>query len=548
MTRRPRWPVAVAMLGLGAALLVVSSALGPAPAGAGADAASPGVQQAAELERTNAARVCLPSDVGGERSVWVSATPAPGITPGTSSVTVGPLGQEGPSSVPPGSLGGPRAPADTAVLVAAQGPAATGLMAEQRLLVSALASSGLARARCAEPGAAAWFPVGDGIVGHRTELILANPAASPAMVDVAVFDGQGEVPAPATTDLGIAPSAARVVAIDPLVAGSEVAGVQVSVEQGQVVAGVLVREVDGLDPAGLSWLDPSIAAAAEATLLSLPAGTTGRVRLMNPSTQDAVAALTLLGPDGPLAEDPGATDELVVPVPAGAVVERVLLDGAALKAPTAVRVAADVPLVVSARADSGASGAASDLPDFAWMGVAQPLTGPTVTVLVATPQPAERVPKNAEGRSAKRQQPAQAIPGGAFGRLTLLATEGAQVAVELAVLAETGEVLLSESVQVAGDRLLDVDLTDLLVRSGATTRARPAMLRLTPSEPGLVAAALTSTGGVRAPGRVREEKPREADVLDVLVLATPSATLPVVAVREDLRVGLPPWTAQSGAR
>jgi hypothetical protein len=154
-------------------------------------------------------------------------------------------------------------------------------------------------------------------VGRRASLVLGNAASGPAVVDVDIWTQDGPLAASGTRDLGVPARGTRVVPIDAAAGGADRLAVRVRVSAGKVGAALVLREVDGVDPVGLSWAGPSVPPATQAFVPALPAADARSLRLLNPGEQDAIVAVRALGATGPYT--PLGLEAL--DVPAGTVVD-----------------------------------------------------------------------------------------------------------------------------------------------------------------------------------------------------------------------------------
>lgn len=206
---------------------------------------------------------------------------------------------------------------DLPVLVQASGSLAPGLLSEATVSAAGERTSGLASQPCLEPARDLWFAAGSGEVGRRATLLLANPASSAVVVDVELWNETGPLSTAGTSDLGIPAFATRTVALDAVALGSERLAVHVRTQVGRVGAALLLREVDGADPVGLSWVTPSRPPSRLSHVPGLPAFGERRLRLVNPGDDDAIASLRVVAGSGvftPLGLE-------AIDVPAGQVVD-----------------------------------------------------------------------------------------------------------------------------------------------------------------------------------------------------------------------------------
>jgi hypothetical protein len=251
---------------------------------------------------------------------------------------------------------------------------------------STLARSGdlrsLTATTCTVPSSDSWLVGGSTDDGARLRLLLANPAASAAVVDVEVRGPEGRIRA-ASGEGVVVPAGGEVpIFVDALAPGLEQLALHVTTRSGRVRATLHDSRLDGLDPAGA---DDVPVAAPPAKKQMIPGislvngygksaddpqapGSTS-VRIAVPGAEEAVVRVRLLDAGGAV-ELPRAA---VVSVPAGGVVD-VPVAGIPSGTYTAV-IESDVPVVAGARI--GRSGVAGTDPasEFAWAAAARPLAG-----------------------------------------------------------------------------------------------------------------------------------------------------------------------------
>ncbi len=408
--RRGLWSALLVLLA--AALVVALGALVPAPAGPAATPAS-----TTELLASSVQFCAGPADVvaseaqpqdpttGIESSVDTVAVPGQALA--AAEVDGDPLLvlDDASTTVRGQSLGvGTLAP----TVVTATGELAPGVAAEVSTTARDVGTSGLAGQACVVPARDWWFVAGSGQVGQRATLVLGNPAPSSAVVDVTVWTESGVLAGAGTNDLPIPAGDTRTVSLDAVAAGAERIGVSVTASMGQVGAAVGLRDVDGADPVGLSWVAASQPPTRVAYVPGVPASGDRILRLLNPGEDDALVALRALGEQGtftPLGLE-------AVDVPAGQVVD-VDLSPVGEEA-FALEVSANVPVVSSVLVRESPGGS---LADFAVVSSAEPLHGPAATrvtradrratsvVLTAVGDPMQPTPQVTPDATPEARQP-----------------------------------------------------------------------------------------------------------------------------------------------
>jgi len=322
---------------------------------------------------------------------------------------------------------------------------------------------GLAAMACPTASTQAWLVGGGTQLGRRGRLLLANPAATPAVVDVSVLGPKGPLLAPAGTGVVLAPGGETVLLIDALAPGLDTLAVHVQARTGRVVATLHDTYVRGLTPGGVDDVTPAAPAARRQLVpgisiapppgASLPAtaGDPGAVavRVANPGRAEAVIRVHLLG-DGGEVEVPGGVltvpaetvrDVPLTQVPAGAYTAVVDADSAVV---AGALVGRTVPggQAVGTRAALGVAVPPSEL---AWAASTEPLSGAAVVALPVVPGAAKKpVPVSAVlslAAPATAPGSAEVVEIGADGRnlathrLTVPTATGAEQALTSAAVA-----------------------------------------------------------------------------------------------------------------
>ena len=442
-------------------------------------------------------------------------------------------------------------------VVTATGELAPGVAAEVSTTARDVRTSGLAGQACVVPARDWWFVAGSGQVGQRATLVLGNPAASPAVVDVTIWTESGVLPGAGTNDLGIPAGDTRAVSLDAVAAGAQRIGVSVTATVGQVGAAVGLREVDGADPVGLSWVAASQPPTRVSYVPGVPASGDRTLRLLNPGEDDALVALRALGEQGtftPLGLE-------AVDVPAGQVVD-VDLSPVGEEA-FALEVSASVPVVSSVLVRQSPADA---LADFAVLSSATTLDGPAATqvtsadertadvVLTAVADPAQPTPEvtadvPAATPAASRTASAAGTPD-ATAEATAATPEATPDASATAspTVEPSSQPSLTQVVLRTVDREGTVLGADVVTLARGTTTTVPVQLPdgvrdawvvVVPMEPGVVLAARQTSATVRVPDALDPDTERDAFWYDLVALRPLRTTVEVPPVLPDLTAGLP---------
>ncbi|MEI2777471.1 MAG: DUF5719 family protein [Tetrasphaera sp.] len=263
-----------------------------------------------------------------------------------------------------------RARGDQALLATASGSRAPGLIAAQESAISDTASArvgirGLIGAACADPSADAWLIAGGGDTGRQERLILVNPGANPAVVDLALHGRGGAIEAPAGRGVSVPAHGRTSVLLDGLARQESAPAVHVTSRAGLVVATLVDTWVEGVTSRGADATGPTAPAALRNVIPAVSGPGPARVRIVATSGKDTIAQVRLLTRTGRR------------PLPDGAGVQRVVGEASAdvrlpelAKDVVAIEVTSDQPAIAAAMTtredDDGTT-------DFAWMPAAPPL-------------------------------------------------------------------------------------------------------------------------------------------------------------------------------
>ena len=269
---------------------------------------------------------------------------------------------------------------------------------------------GLVVTGCGTASRDSWLVGGSTEQGRRGRLLLANPAPTPALVDVTVHGPEGPVRAPAGTGVVVPARGEVALLVDALAPGLERIAVHVRTRTGRVVSTLHDTLLRGLVPGGADDVPSArpasrrqvlgglVVRAAQARsaeqadrLRELQPGQPGAsaIRVVVPGTAEGVVRIRLLGAEGPV-DLPGAG---VLAVGAGSVAD-LPLSGVPDGNYGAV-VESDVPVLAAGlvgRAVAGSELAGTDADptgkappaEFGWTTAGRALTQ---TTLVALPPP-----------------------------------------------------------------------------------------------------------------------------------------------------------------
>ena len=259
---------------------------------------------------------------------------------------------------------------DAALAVRAAGPDAVGLAVQTTVNVQSGPVRGAATTSCTAPTTDQWLLGAGTRAGERSTLVLANPDADEAVVDLSALSGEGPVdprrgltvPARGRTEVPLAelaPDRSRRV-------------VRVPATRGRVAAVLRHERSDGVVPRGVAYGARADGPGETVVVPGLPAGPGGRgVWVANPGESDVTVDVEVTAADGQFVPD-GLSG---LPVPAGTTVSADL--SAVLgQTPAAVRVlATGGPVLAVGVAENAGAG---DVRDVGFAGQADPLGAATV--------------------------------------------------------------------------------------------------------------------------------------------------------------------------
>lgn len=385
---------------------------------------------------------------------------------------------------PIGFLTLPLTSAGPVPLQASRAASAPPMSAVQLSLARSGDLRGFTALTCTTAATQTWLVGGGTQVGRRGQLLLANPAATPAEVDVTVHGPDGVIEAPSGTGVVVPAQGQVALRVDALAPEQDAVAVHVQARSGRVTASLHDSYVRGLTPGGVDDVTPSapasarqvvpgisVAVAAGQTLptsASLPGAVA--VRVVNPGTSEVVARVRLLGdagevvlPEAVLSIGAGAVRDLpITGVPAGVYAAVVEADSPVVAGAIVGRTAAGGQIAGT----PAAVGATVPPSEFGWASSVEPLVG---TTLVALPGLDE------DGRPAKPTAVLSVAAPGAAGsvEVTELDATGATI--------RTGTVLATSAS--GAQRPVSDQAVALRLRPGAGSGPLSAALVLTVADP-----------------------------------------------------------------
>ena len=283
-------------------------------------------------------------------------------------------------------------------ITAEPGAVATGMLAgaqSQNVRTETLA--GFAAAACGEAVAESWLVAGATSLGRSGLVLLSNPTAVAATVDVRVSGETGAVDAPSALDLVVPPGAQRVLSLAGLAPNLTSPVVHVTSTGGGIAASLEHSVVVGLAPAGIELTGPTAAPATTQVIPGFVVPQSGGVEASEDHADgDEHPAVRLFAPG----EDTVEVSIGVVPESGsgGTTIDATLEPGRAVDVPLGVldagtytvRVEADAPVVAAARATVGGTQGQTDASapsDLAWTVATAPLLDSAIIAVPRGPAP-----------------------------------------------------------------------------------------------------------------------------------------------------------------
>lgn len=225
------------------------------------------------------------------------------------------------------------------------GGLAPGLVAAQTTRDSFSDGRGLASQPCLAPGTSWWFVGGGSTPGRETSLVLVNPEATQAELEVAIKGPDGPVSTPRLRGLVIEPRSRVVVRLSREAPRLPVAAWRVTVRQGRVMAALADREAEGFIPRGADWIPASVDPSTRVLVPGVAGGAGGRQLLIHaPGDLTATVRIRLITAQGSFV--PSSAPEVEVP---GGTVLAVDLDESLQGEDATVDLQSDLPIVAGVR-------------------------------------------------------------------------------------------------------------------------------------------------------------------------------------------------------
>ncbi|WP_426998628.1 DUF5719 family protein [Pseudarthrobacter sp. N5] len=255
---------------------------------------------------------------------------------------------------------------------------------------------GSAAAACQQPSNDLWLVGANTALGRTSVLSLINSSSTPATVSLELYGRKGQIHAPGSRGLLVAPGTTRSIVLAGLAPGEDQLSVHARSAGGPVAAVIQQSVLRGLTPGGVDFIAPGVAPASRQVMTGIDIQDAAAIKTATakrgyadagpalqitvPGQSDAVVEIRLFGRDGQKALPDGG----VVTAKAGTVTEVPL--GGVPAGHYTVSASSDVSFVAATRVTRGlADGKSSDL---AWARSSTRLGSQHV---VPVPQGGERI-------------------------------------------------------------------------------------------------------------------------------------------------------------
>ena len=257
---------------------------------------------------------------------------------------------------------------DETITVNALGSVAASLTADELTLVSGGRNRGLYGTACAAPQTDWWFVGADGRVGYADTLVLSDPSATAASVELSLWSERGPVTNSQIDMVRVPAGGVTTVSIPRVAPDDAFLAVHVHTTSGSVSAALLDRRTAALNSNGGDYIPPTRAPARSAVVPGFAPGAGARRLLVaNPGPVDATVSLRLVTNSGSFI--PAGDEQVVVRAGRSTVI---YLDRVFAGATGAVMFTSTRPVVASGYSEAVAR---RQRPDLVWLAATQPLEG-----------------------------------------------------------------------------------------------------------------------------------------------------------------------------
>lgn len=198
------------------------------------------------------------------------------------------------------------------ISVVGTGSLAPGLIANQWSRDPRGQGRGMASTPCDYAGSDFWFVGGGAVAGRQTRVVLVNPDAFAAVIDLVIYGPDGVIDAPGGRGLVVNPKKRLYVPLDALAPGVPSTAIHVIARTGRIGASVDDDQMSGLKSVGTEWVPRAVAPATTVYVPGVFPGKGVRVlAIAAPGESDAQVSIRVLTKDGTF--QPAERDHFTVP-------------------------------------------------------------------------------------------------------------------------------------------------------------------------------------------------------------------------------------------
>jgi Family of unknown function (DUF5719) len=198
------------------------------------------------------------------------------------------------------------------ISVVGTGSLAPGLIANQWSRDPRGQGRGMASTPCDYAGSDFWFVGGGAVAGRQTRVVLVNPDAFAAVIDLVIYGPDGVIDTPGGRGLVVDPKKRLYVPLDALAPGVPSTAIHVIARTGRIGASVDDDQMSGLKSVGTEWVPRAVAPAKTVYVPGVFPGKGVRVlAIAAPGASDAQVKIRVMTKDGTF--QPAERDHFTVP-------------------------------------------------------------------------------------------------------------------------------------------------------------------------------------------------------------------------------------------
>ena len=198
------------------------------------------------------------------------------------------------------------------ISVVGTGSLAPGLIANQWSRDPRGQGRGMASTPCDYAASDFWFVGGGAVAGRQTRVVLVNPDAFAAVIDLVIYGPNGVIDAPGGRGLVVNPKQRMYVRLDALAPGVPSTAIHVIARTGRIGASVDDDQMSGLHSVGTEWVPRAVPPAKKVYVPGVFPGKGVRVlAIAAPGDADAQVSIRVMTKDGTF--QPAERDHFTVP-------------------------------------------------------------------------------------------------------------------------------------------------------------------------------------------------------------------------------------------